>query len=98
MYLWLNAMQSILSLINSLNRVLRIFQCGLCLEVHNVWVKLRWLYSHPPNKGRYKLIPTPQCFDSLLKPFIRAADFSPLQMRFVCASPVLCLDSLKLFH
>jgi hypothetical protein len=76
-------------LTNSRNPALRFFLLGLGLVMQNVWVRLRWLYTRRPGKGRYKLIPTLLRFDRFRKLLIRAIEafFPPLRTVLVYALP-----------
>lgn len=76
-------------LTNSRNPALRFFLLGLGLVMQNVWVKLRWLCTRRPSKGRYKLIPTLFRFDRFRKLLVRAIEliFPPLRTVLVYALP-----------
>jgi putative transposase len=76
-------------LTNSRNPALRFFLLGLGLVMQNVWVRLRWLCTRRPGKGRYKLIPTLLRFDRFRKLLIRAIEliFPPLRTVLVYALP-----------
>ncbi|MBZ0285753.1 MAG: hypothetical protein K8L97_33800 [Anaerolineae bacterium] len=74
-------------LTNSRNPALRFFLLGLVTQ--NVWVKLRWLCTRRPGKGRYRLIPTLLRFDRFRKLLTRAIEllFPPLRTVLVYALP-----------
>jgi hypothetical protein len=58
----------------SLNPALRFFLLSLALLMQNVWVKLRWLFTRRPGKGRHPLIPTLLHFDRFRRLLIRAVE------------------------
>lgn len=76
-------------LTNARNPALRFFWLGLGLVLQNVWVKLRWLCTRRPSKGRYKLIPSLLRFDRFRKLLIRAIErlFPPVRSVLVYALP-----------
>lgn len=76
-------------LTNSRNPALRFFLLGLGLVMQNVWVKVRWLCSRRPGKGRYKFIPTLLRFDRFRRLLIRAIEAlcPPLRSILVYALP-----------
>jgi hypothetical protein len=58
----------------SLNPALRFFLLSLALLMQNVWVKLRWLLTRRPGKGRHPLIPSLLRFDRFRHLLIRAVE------------------------
>lgn len=76
-------------LTNSRNPALRFFLLGLSLLMQNVWVRLRWLCTRRPGKGRHKLFPTLLRFDRFRKLLVRAIEalFPPLRTVLVYALP-----------
>lgn len=58
----------------SQNPALRFFLLGLALLMQNVWVKLRWLLTRRPGKGRHPLIPSLLRFDRFRHLLIRSVE------------------------
>jgi DDE family transposase len=58
----------------SLNPALRFFLLGLALLMQNVWVKVRWLLTRRPSKGRHPMIPSLLRFDRFRRFLIRAVE------------------------
>ena len=58
----------------SQNPALRFFLLGLALLMQNVWVKLRWLLTRRPTKGRHPVIPLLLRFDRFRCWLIRAIE------------------------
>lgn len=58
----------------SKNPALRFFLLGLALLMQNVWVKLRWLLTRRPSKGRHPLISNLLRFDRFRRLLIRAIE------------------------
>jgi len=58
----------------SQNPALRFFLLGLALLMQNVWVKLRWLLTRRPGKGRHPLIPGLLRFDRFRRLLVRAVE------------------------
>jgi putative transposase len=61
-------------LTNSRNPALRFFLLGLALLLQNLWVKVRWLFTRRPCKGRYKLMPALLRFDTFRRLLVRAVE------------------------
>jgi putative transposase len=58
----------------SQNPALRFFLLGLALVMQNVWVKLRWLLTRRPGKGRQPVVATLLRFDRFRRLLIRAVE------------------------
>jgi hypothetical protein len=58
----------------SLNPALRFFWLGLALVMQNVWVKLRWLLTRRPGRGRQPVIAARLRFDRFRRLLIRAVE------------------------
>lgn len=58
----------------SQNPALRFFLLGLALIIQNVWVKLRWLLTRRPGKGRQPVVAPLLRFDRFRRLLIRAVE------------------------
>jgi IS4 transposase len=62
------------ALTTSQNPALRFFLLGLALIIQNVWVKLRWLLTRRPGRGRQPVVAPLLRFDRFRRLLIRAVE------------------------